>query len=73
MVEVITKITCDIDGCCAEIIKEDKQELQVIFHSGAAKYLVTHSLDICEHCMRKVLNGNYVHYNGRDHYFDLDE
>lgn len=63
-----TQYYCDI--CQEEIKGIDLQDIQVIFHTeqtegrSCGPYLSNESLEICETCYQKVLDGNYIHAHG---------
>lgn len=61
--------TCDIQGCGSHEAVSGTS-LQVIFHTeqtegrGVKPYLTIQTLDVCEKCMEKIVEGNYVHGSG---------
>ena len=62
-----TVITCDV---CEEKAHFQEQKIQVIFTTEQTEgrnckpYLSIQIMDICDQCMRKILNGNAVWGNG---------
>jgi hypothetical protein len=62
-----TKIKCDV---CGALNAKEGIKLQVIFHTeqtegrGCEPYLSTETIDLCDDCHAKVLQGNYLHGTG---------
>jgi hypothetical protein len=63
---------CDVDGC--ENQDTETIKIQVLFTTdqtegrGMPTYLSIHDLDICEHCINKILKGNYLYGSGAQGY-----
>lgn len=69
------KYLCDVSGC-EENVPEDlrSKKIQVIFTTEQTEgrsvkpYLSTETLDICEKCLGRILEGNYLFGNGAQGY-----
>ena len=67
MKQIITKIYCDV---CKKETKNEEIDIQVIFTTEQNEgkkcppYLCNEKLNLCDDCIEKILNGNYIFASG---------
>jgi len=63
---------CDVKGCGVSVTKDELKGkyIQVIFTTeqtegrSVQRYLSNETIDICEGCMKRILNGEYLYGSG---------